>query len=106
MKTIKVLGSGCSNCRTTELLIEKVANEQNIDVEIIKIDDLEKIMEYDVMSTPAIVIDEKVIIKGRVPSIDEVKSFISSNDDDCCNDENDSCCATTKDNGTSSSCCS
>ena len=106
MKTIKVLGPGCSNCRTTELLIKKVANEQNIDVEIIKIEDIEKIMEYDVMSTPAVVIDEKVIIKGRVPSVDEIKSFIGSKDDDCCNEEKDSCCTPTKDNDTSTSCCS
>jgi len=106
MKTIKVLGPGCLNCRTTELLIEKVANEQNIDVEIIKIDDIEKIMEYDVMSTPAVVIDEKVIIKGRVPSVDEIKNIIGSKDEDCCNDLNDSCCTPTKDKDTSTSCCS
>ncbi|MCK4561627.1 MAG: TM0996/MTH895 family glutaredoxin-like protein [Flavobacteriaceae bacterium] len=106
MKTIKVLGSGCSNCRTTELLIKEVANEQNIDVEIIKIDDIEKIMEYDVMNTPAVVINEKVVIKGRVPSVDEIKSFIGSNGDDCCNEVTDSCCTPTKDNETSTSCCS
>lgn len=106
MKTIKVLGPGCSNCRTTELLIKKVANEQNIDVEIIKIEDIEKIMEYDVMSTPAVVIDEKVIIKGRIPSVDEIKSFIGSTDDYCCSEVKDSCCTPTKDNDTSTSCCS
>ena len=106
MKTIKVLGSGCSNCITTELLIKKIANEQNIDVNIIKVDDIQDIMAYDVMSTPAVVIDEKVIIKGRVPSVEEVKSFIGSNDDDYCNNVNDSCCTPTKDNDTSTSCCS
>ena len=106
MKIIKVLGPGCSNCRTTELLIKKVANEQNIDVEIIKIEDIEKIMEYDVMSTPAVVIDEKVIIKGRVPSADEVKNFLELTNDNCCVDTDDSCCTPKKDKDISTSCCS
>ncbi len=102
MKTIKVLGTGCSNCNATEKLIEKVANEENITVNIVKVDDIQKIMEYDVMSTPAIVIDEKVIIKGRVPSVDEVKEFIGA-DDNCCDDSDSSCGETTENN--SGSCC-
>lgn len=76
MKTIKVLGSGCASCTTTEELIKKVANEQNIKVNIIKVNDIQYIMSYDVMSTPAVVINEKVILKGRVPSIDEIKNLL------------------------------
>lgn len=76
MKTIKVLGSGCASCTTTEELIKKVANEQKIDVDIIKITDIQDIMSYNVMSTPAVVINEKVILKGRIPSIDEIKNLL------------------------------
>jgi len=105
MKTIKVLGTGCANCNTTEKLIEKIAKDENIAIDIVKVSDIQKIMEYDVMSTPAIVINEKVIIKGRVPSVEEVKEFISSADESCCNDTDDSCC-TPKEETSNTSCCS
>jgi len=92
MKTIKVLGAGCPSCISTEEIIKKVAKDQNIDVEIIKITDIQDIMNYDVMSTPAIVINEKVIIKGRIPSVDEVKGFLKEEDGSCCNETDSSCC--------------
>jgi small redox-active disulfide protein 2 len=103
MKIIKVLGAGCPSCLTTEEVIKKVANEQGVEVEIIKITDIQEIMEYDVMSTPAVVINEKVIIKGRIPSVGEVKSFLKGEEDDCCN-ENDSSCCSPADEATDSCC--
>lgn len=105
MKTIKVLGTGCANCNTTEKLIEKIAKEENITINLVKVNDIQEIMEYNVMSTPAVVIDEKVIIKGRVPSANEVKEFISSADESCCNDTDDSCCTPAEQVSSSSCCC-
>jgi len=103
MKTIKVLGTGCPSCTATEALIKKVAIEQNIDVNILKISDIEDIMAYDVMSTPAVVIDEKVMIKGRVPSADEVKNLLNNMEEACCSDNSESCCSDSE--KTTGSCC-
>ncbi len=103
MKTIKVLGTGCTNCVTTEELIKKVAKDLSIAIEVIKITDIQDIMNYDVMSTPAVVINEKVIIKGRIPTINEVKEFLNKEDENCCNDSDSSCCKTIDE--TTDSCC-
>lgn len=69
---IKILGTGCPKCRLTSTLVEEVVKNNNIDAQIIKVEDIMKIMEYNVMSTPAVVIDEQVIIKGRVPTKSEL----------------------------------
>lgn len=112
MKTIKILGTGCPNCKRTEAVVKTVAEELNVDVNIVKVEDIEDIMAYDIMSTPAIVIDEKVVIKGRVPSFDEVKELLKE-DDACCSDTSSSCCEPTEETSkdsccgsdTTSSCC-
>ena len=77
MKTIKILGTGCPNCKTTEEIVNKAINELNIQAKVEKVEDIMDIMKYDVMSTPAVVIDEKVMIKGRVPSIGEIKTLLA-----------------------------
>ena len=94
-KIIKILGSGCPKCKITVALVEEVVKENNIDANIIKVEDIMEIMEYNVLSTPAIVIDEKITIKGRVPSKNEVLNLLISNP---VNSDNNSegCCA--KDN--------
>jgi len=71
-KIIKILGTGCPKCKTTTALVEEVVNENNIDAEIIKVEDIMQIMEYNVLSTPVLVIDEQITIKGRVPSKNEI----------------------------------
>ena len=76
-KIIKILGTGCPKCKTTTALVEEVVKENNIDVEIIKVEDIMEIMEYNVLSTPVLVIDEQITIKGRVPSKNEIIELLS-----------------------------
>ncbi len=74
---IKILGTGCPNCKTLEKRVQKVVKDNNIEAEIIKVEDITDIMEYNIMSTPGLVVDEKVVSKGRVPSEKEIKQFIN-----------------------------
>ena len=92
MKTIKILGTGCANCKRTEAVVNTVINELGLtNVQVEKVEDIQDIMAYDIMSTPAVVIDEKVVIKGRVPSFDEIKNLLND-DTSCCSDTDTSCC--------------
>jgi small redox-active disulfide protein 2 len=76
---IKVLGTGCSNCKNLEKAIQIAISEMGISAEIIKEEDIQKIMAYGIMRTPALVIDEKVALYGRVPSVKELKEIIQKN---------------------------
>lgn len=67
MKTVKVLGTGCANCRNTIKLIKEVAAEKGVAIELSKVEDLPEIMKYGVMSTPGVVVDGKVVHAGGVP---------------------------------------
>lgn len=75
-KTIKILGTGCPKCKTVTALVEEVVNKQNIKATIEKVEDIMKIMEYNVMTTPAVVIDDEIKIKGRIPSKTELVSLL------------------------------
>lgn len=76
MKAFKVLGSGCTNCANTAQLIEKLAKEQGVEVSLEKITDLETIMNYNVMSTPAVVCDEELVHSGGVPKPEVVQTWL------------------------------
>ncbi|MCB9040521.1 MAG: TM0996/MTH895 family glutaredoxin-like protein [Lewinellaceae bacterium] len=79
MKNIKILGTGCPKCKRTTEVVQQVVEELSLsDVSIEKVEDIMKIMEYDIMSTPAIVIDEHVVIKGRVPSKSEIIDLLKA----------------------------
>ena len=78
MKSIKVLGTGCSRCKQTTASVEKAVEELGLkDVSIEKVEDIEKIMSYDIMSMPAIVVDEVIKLSGHVPSVKEIKELLS-----------------------------
>ena len=97
MKTVKVLGTGCTKCKSVEQVVIDVIKENNIDAQVEKVEDIQQIMEYNVMSTPALVIDEKVVVSGKVPSKEEVLALLIDNfaNNACCSDENteSSCCS-------------
>lgn len=90
MKTIKILGTGCPNCHQMEKIVQSVITQLNLDIKIEKVDDIQEIMRYNVMSTPALVIDNIVVVKGRVPSLVEVIDLLTA--DSCCSGSGDSCC--------------
>ena len=94
-KVVKVLGTGCPKCKITTAIVTEVVNDNKIDATVEKVEDIMEIMEYNVMTTPAVVIDGVVVIKGRVPSKDEVFELLKSeNPDSDISDESTSCCST------------
>jgi small redox-active disulfide protein 2 len=78
MLEIKVLGPGCPKCKTLEKATREVVEENHYDAQVTKIDDIMQIMSYQIMSTPALVINEKVVMKGSVPSKEEIKRLIET----------------------------
>jgi small redox-active disulfide protein 2 len=74
---IEVLGTGCSKCKKTKEIIEKVLKQNGIEAEVIKVEDIEAILNYGVMVTPAVVIDGEVKLAGRVPDEKEVRKWIA-----------------------------
>jgi small redox-active disulfide protein 2 len=74
---IKILGPGCPKCKTLDKITREVVEKHGINATITKVEDIMEIMKYGVMSTPALVVDEKVVIKGRVPSADEIKQLLT-----------------------------
>jgi len=74
---IKILGPGCAKCKTLDKLTHDVVEKNGINATITKVEDIMEIMKYGVMSTPALVVDEKVVMKGRVPSADELKQLLT-----------------------------
>ncbi|MBO6031265.1 MAG: TM0996/MTH895 family glutaredoxin-like protein [Prevotella sp.] len=73
---IKVLGSGCSRCHKALEVVEKVVKENGVDAQVEYVTDIMKMMEYNIMATPAVVVDGEVKIKGTVPSESEIKKVL------------------------------
>ena len=73
---IKVLGPGCAKCKTLEKLTREVVEENEMDATVTKIEDIMQIMTFNVVATPALVVNGKVVVKGRIPSRDDMKKQI------------------------------
>jgi small redox-active disulfide protein 2 len=78
MKVIKVLGTGCAKCKSTVALIQQVAQAKGIEVTLQKVEEPRDIMSYNVMSTPGVVIDGKVVHAGGVPSREKVEQWLAA----------------------------
>lgn len=74
---IKVLGTGCPKCKALEKATEEAVSQMSVDATITKVEDIIEIMKYNVMTTPALVVDGKVVVKGKVPSVDEISELLT-----------------------------
>ena len=75
MKEVKILGTGCANCKNTTKLVEEVAKAKGAEINLEKIEDIQKIMSYKLMSTPGVVIDGEIVHAGGVPSKAKIESW-------------------------------
>lgn len=75
-KIIKILGTGCTKCKAMTSVVQDVISENQIEASLEKVEDIMEIMKYNVMSTPALVINDEILIKGRVPSKEEVVALL------------------------------
>lgn len=73
---IEILGPGCSRCDITEQVVINVLAELQIPAEVIKVSDLDKMLEYNITSTPALIIDGEIKMQGRIPSKEEIKNLL------------------------------
>lgn len=76
MKTIKVLGPGCPKCKATFQNVEAAVKQLGIKVSLSKVEDIEEMMKYNVLTTPVLVIDGEIKIKGRIAQVDEIKKLL------------------------------
>ncbi len=77
MKTIKILGMGCPKCKQTEKVVNMALEAMGMEARVVKVEDIEQIMSYHVMATPAVVVDENVKLTGHVPTVKEVTDALS-----------------------------
>ena len=73
---IKILGTGCTNCKKLEANVREAVKELGIDATIEKVENFKEIMAYGVMKTPALVVDEQVKVMGRVPAVEDLKKYL------------------------------
>jgi small redox-active disulfide protein 2 len=76
MKTVKILGPGCANCRKLEAVAREAATAAGVEAEFVKVTDMKDIVAFDIMSTPGLVIDDKVVSSGRIPTQAEVRQWL------------------------------
>jgi small redox-active disulfide protein 2 len=74
---IKVLGTGCTKCKSLEQATHEAIAKTGVEANVTKVDDILEIMQYGVMSTPALIVDGEIVVKGRVPSVDEISKLLT-----------------------------
>ena len=74
---IKVLGTGCTKCKSLEKVTREAVEKTGVNATVTKVEDIVEIMKFGIMTTPALVIDGKVVMKGKVPSVDEISKFLT-----------------------------
>jgi small redox-active disulfide protein 2 len=78
MTTVKILGPGCANCRKLEAVAREAAASAGVQAEFVKVTDMKAIMGYDILATPGLVIDEKVVASGRIPTQAEIRQWLAA----------------------------
>ena len=78
MKTVKILGSGCANCRKLEAVAREAAAGAGVQAEFVKVTEMQAIMAYDLLATPGLVIDDKLVSSGRIPTLAEVRQWLAA----------------------------
>lgn len=78
MLTVKILGSGCANCKKLEAVAREAATAAQLEAEFIKVTDMRQIMTYDLLSTPGLVINERLVSSGRIPTVAEVQKWLTA----------------------------
>ena len=75
--TIKVLGPGCARCKATVEVVKKALEHKGLQADIVKVEDVEEIVKYNILKTPTIVINEQVKLSGRIPTQEEIEAFLN-----------------------------
>jgi len=75
--SIKILGPGCARCKSTFEVVKKAVEQTGVQADITKVEDLEGMMKYNILSTPAVVVNEQIKISGRVPTVEEIKKLLN-----------------------------
>ncbi|HPW61286.1 MAG TPA: thioredoxin family protein [Cyclobacteriaceae bacterium] len=75
--SIKILGPGCARCKSTFEVVKKAVEQTGVQADITKVEDLEGMMKYNILSTPVVVVNEQIKISGRVPTVEEIKKLLN-----------------------------
>jgi small redox-active disulfide protein 2 len=78
MLTVKILGSGCANCKKLEAVAREAATASHVEAEFLKVTDMRQIMAYDLLATPGLVVNEKLVSSGRIPTVAEVQTWLTA----------------------------
>ena len=78
MLTVKILGSGCANCKKLEAVAREASALAQVEAEFVKVTDMNDILSFNVMSTPALVINDKVVSSGRIPSLADIQKWLTA----------------------------
>ncbi len=75
--SIKILGPGCARCKSTLEVVKKAVEQTGVKADITKVEDLEGMMKYNILSTPVVVVNEQIKISGKVPTVEEIKKLLN-----------------------------